>query len=107
MGTVLAPLPSPLMQAEFYTGHRTGDLAGNKGLSSTRAFMVEKNAVACIDTIGLTIVHRNPVCVEFCNTIRASWIKRSGLLLGNLLHKAKQFRRACLIKVVYPICIKQ
>ena len=83
-----------ILKTEFYTSHCTGDLAGNKGLSPERAFMVEENTIAGVDTIGLTVVHRNPVSVELGNTIRTSWIKRSGLLLGNLLHKAKQFRSA-------------
>ena len=45
-----------ILQAEFYTSHCTGDLAGNKGLSSEWTFMVEENTIAGIDTIRLTVV---------------------------------------------------
>ena len=50
-----------------------------EGLSSEWTFMVEENTIAGIDTIRLTVVHRNPVSIELSNTIRTSWIKQSGL----------------------------
>jgi len=60
--------------------------------------VVEEDAVAGVDAIGLAVVHRDPVGVELGHGIRASRVKRGRLFLGDFLHKAEEFAGARLVE---------
>ena len=57
------------------------DLACHKLVAAPRTFMVEKNAGAGEQNIGLAIVYRDPVRVQFCDPIRIAWIERRRFVL--------------------------
>ena len=65
-----------------------GDFAGHKGLAPHRGFVVEKNAVAGIHVVGLAVVHRNPIRVEFGYPVRRTRVKRGRFGLRNGLNQA-------------------
>ena len=74
------------------------DFAGNKGLSTAFAFMVKQNAVAGVDTIGLSVVDRHPVRIQFGNCIGAARVKRRCFPLRRFVYQAIQLRSTCLIE---------
>src|SRR5580704_254486 len=73
----VAPVASRLEVSEiervFQTGLNPGDAAGDlardKGFAPDRAFMIEQNAVAGEHPVGLAVIDRDPVAVEFRDTI--------------------------------------
>lgn len=52
--------------------------------ASPRAFVVEKDSVACIHTVRLAVVDCDPVCVQLSDTVRAARIERRRLALWGL-----------------------
>jgi hypothetical protein len=48
--------------------------------------MVEQNSITSEDAISLSVVDGDPVSIELGSTIRGPWVKRSCLLLRNLLY---------------------
>src|SRR5437870_361350 len=58
--------------------HAARDLARHKSLAADRAFMVEQDAVGGEHAVGLAVVHRDPVAVEFCHRIGRARIERRG-----------------------------
>ncbi len=87
-----------LFERGLDSGDSAGDLAGDKSLAADRALMVEQDSVRGVDAIGLTVIHRDPVAVEFGDTVRRARIERRGLLLRDLLHKAVELRGRGLVK---------
>ena len=87
-----------VLETEKDPGQGPGDLPGNKGLTAQGRFMIEQDAVAGIDAIGLAVVHHDPVGVHLGDRIRRTGIKWRCLLLGGLLHLAKQLRSRGLIE---------
>ena len=60
--------------------------------------MIKENAVAGENIVGLAVIYRNPVGVEFRHRVGASRIKRGGLRLRRLLDQTIEFGSACLIE---------
>jgi hypothetical protein len=60
------------------------DFPGDERPPSPRALVVEKNPVTRIHTVRLAVVHRDPVCVQLGNTVRAARIERCRLALWSL-----------------------
>jgi hypothetical protein len=58
--------------------HRPGDLAGNEGLAAGRPLVVEQDAVARVQAIGLAVVDRDPIGVELGRAIGAARLKIRG-----------------------------
>jgi hypothetical protein len=54
--------------------------------------MIEQNAVAGKNAIGLAIVHHDPVSIQFGAGIWRPWIKRGFFGLRNVLNQSIQFR---------------
>ena len=77
-----------VLQPELDPGQRPGDLAGDEGFAADRAFVVEQDAVAGIDAVGLTVVHRDPVGVEFGDGVGAARVEGGGLLLRGFLDES-------------------
>src|SRR5579872_2908770 len=76
-----------LLEAGLDARHGAGDLAGDEGFAADRALVVEKNTVGGKHSVGLAVVHRDPVAVEFGDAIRRARIKGRGFLLRHLLHE--------------------
>ena len=60
--------------------------------------MVEEDAVAGIDAVGLAVVHRNPVGIELGYRIRAARVEGGGFLLRSFLHQTIEFGGAGLVE---------
>ena len=60
--------------------------------------MIEQNAVAGKHSIGLPIINRCPVCVQFGAGIRRPGIKWGEFRLGRFLHLAIEFRSGSLVE---------
>ena len=65
--------------------------------------MIKKNSAGGEDAIGLPVVDRCPVREQLGNTVRATRIKRSVLILRNGLDLAEHLRRGSLIEADLPI----
>jgi len=50
-----------VLQAQGNARNGAGDFAGHKGFATYGAFVVEQNAIASVNAIGLAVVHRDPV----------------------------------------------
>ena len=59
--------------------------------------MVEQHAIAGVHAIALAVIDSDPVGIELGNSIGATWIKRRGLLLWDLLNQAVELTRAGLV----------
>src|SRR5262249_58490154 len=59
---------------------RAGDLAGDEGLAAGRPLMVEQDAVAGVQTVGLAVVDGDPVGVELGRAIGAARLEARGLV---------------------------
>ena len=79
-----------VLQSQPDARQRTCDLARDEGLATHRRFMVEQDAVARIDPVGLAIVHGNPVGVQLGAGIGRARVERRGLLLRYLLDFAEK-----------------
>ncbi|MOA16296.1 hypothetical protein D3C78_1365020 [compost metagenome] len=77
---------------------RTGDFAGYEGFATAWGFVVEQNTVTRIHTVGFTVVHGDPVRVQFCDSVRRARIERRGLFLRDFLHQAIQLRGGRLVE---------
>ena len=87
-----------VLQAQGNAGNGAGDLAGYKGFAAHRAFVVEQDAVASVNAIGLAVVHRDPVSIQLGHRIGAAGVEGGAFLLRNLLHQAIQLAGAGLVK---------
>jgi hypothetical protein len=68
-----------LPEADVIDG--TGNLARHEGVATTRALVVEENAVASVHVVGLTVVICDPECIKFRDTVEAARVKRGVLVL--------------------------
>jgi len=68
--------------------------------------MIEEDAVAGIDSVGLPVVNRNPVGVEFGHRVGAAWIERSCFSLRGFLHQTIKFAGTCLVKARFLLQAK-
>src|SRR5256885_6095036 len=91
-----------ILQAGANPRQRTGDLARNEGLTPLRRFVVEEDAVARIQAVGLAIVHADPMRVELGDAVGRARIKRGGFALWGLLSFAEHFRRRGLVEARAP-----
>src|SRR5258707_1149733 len=95
--TRMAPVPlriqiaqiQCLLKSDMNAGQRPGDLPGDKGLATQGRFMIEKDAVAGIKAVSLTIIDRDPVGIYLRRAVGGSRVKGGGLSLGYLLDFAK------------------
>ena len=68
-----------LLPPELDRRHRAGDLARDEGLAARRPFVVEEDAVAGVEAVGLAVVDRDPVGVELRRRVRRAGVERRGL----------------------------
>ncbi len=55
-------------------------------LTSSRAFVIEQNAIAAVHAIAFAVVDDNPVSIELGHTVWAAGVEGCALGLGHLLH---------------------
>ena len=60
--------------------------------------MIEQNAVAGVDAISFTVVHRDPVGIQLGAGVRGSGVKRGFFSLGDFLDQAIQLGCRGLVK---------
>ena len=53
-----------VLQPQINSGECPCDFSGNEGLSPDGGLVVKQDAIACIDSVGLTIVHRDPISIK-------------------------------------------
>src|SRR5690606_39495837 len=53
-----------LLQAEFDASGGAGDLAGDEGFAAAGRLVIEENAAAGVQSVGLAVVHRQPVRIH-------------------------------------------
>lgn len=75
-----------------------GNLPRDERPSSPRALVIEKDTVARIHAVRLAVVHRDPVCVQFGDTIWATRVERRGLALWGLDDLSIEFRGRSLVE---------
>src|SRR5882724_10546445 len=73
------------LEASFDARHAARDLARHKSLAADRAFVVEQDAVGGEHAVGLAVIHRDPVAIEFCDRIGRARIEWRGFLLRHFL----------------------
>ena len=87
-----------VLQPQGDACHGAGDLARHEGLAADRALVVEQDAVAGVQGVGLAVVHHDPVAVELGGAVRAARVERRGLALRHLLHEAEHLRGRGLVE---------
>src|SRR3989344_5091298 len=60
--------------------------------------MIEQNAIACEQPVGLAVIDRNPVSIEFRDGVRRARVERCGLALRSFSQLAEEFRGRSLVK---------
>ena len=70
-------------------GQRPRDLARDEGLAAQRRFVVEQDAVAGVQAVGLAIIDGDPVGVNLGGAVGRARVERRGLALRNLLNLAE------------------
>src|SRR6185369_363802 len=87
LGTEITQIEALLLAAHD-SRHRPSDLAGDERLAAQRALVVEQDAVAGMEAIGLAIVHRDPVGIELGRAIGRTRPEWRRLALRRLLDHA-------------------
>ena len=77
------------------------DFAGDEGFATAWGFVVEEDAVASVHAIGLAVVDRDPVRVEFGHRVGGPWVERSGFLLRDFLDQPVELRRGGLVEASF------
>ena len=86
-----------VLQTQLDTGERAGDFAGDEGLTANRRLVIEQDAIAGVNAIGLAIIYRNPVRIKLGDCVRTARVKRCRFILRRFLDEAIQFRRGSLV----------
>jgi hypothetical protein len=76
----------------------TGNLARHEGTSTTRALVVEENAITSVHVVGLTVVFRDPECIKLRHTVGATRVKRSVFVLRDGLNQSVKLRSRSLVE---------
>ena len=86
-----------VLQAECDAGHGARNLARHEGFAPQRRFVVEQDTIAGVHVVGLAVVHRNPVAIQFGHGIGRARVKRRRLRLRMALHTTVELRGRCLV----------
>jgi len=85
------------LQALADAGGSKGDLAGDEGLATALALVVEEDAAAAEHIVGLAVLLDNPEAVKLGHGIGAVGMEGGVLVLGNFLYLAIELGGAGLI----------
>ena len=87
-----------ILQPELDACQGAGNLAGDEGFTADGTFVVEQDAIASIDAVGLAVVNGNPVGVELGHRVGTARVKGCGFLLWDFLHQTVEFAGAGLVE---------
>ena len=87
------------LEAGLDAGEAAGDLAGDEGLAAQGGLVVEEDAVAGVDTVGLAVVDADPVGVHLGDGVGAAGIEGGCFPLGDLLDEAIEFAGGGLVEL--------
>src|SRR5262249_42419098 len=82
------PKKECLLSTELNSSDRTADFSSDKSLATDRAFMIEQDSIRSMKAVGLAVIYRDPIGIQFRGCIWRSRVKRCGLALGSFLHVA-------------------
>src|SRR3989344_6702011 len=85
--------------SSFYCSQAADNFFCDKGVSPSRAFVVEQYAVACKQAVCLPVIYCNPVCKYFCACIGASRIEWRIFVLRGPSYFAEHLRAGTLVKL--------
>ena len=74
------------------------DLAGDELQPTARRLVVEQDAGAGVQPIGLAVVDRDPMAVHLGDAVRGTGVQRRVLGLGHFLHLAEHLAGRCLVE---------
>jgi len=86
-----------VLQPQVDAGQCASDLARDEGLAPHGRFVIEKNAIASVEAIGLSVVDGDPVGIELGDRIGRAGVKGGRLPLRDLLYLAVELRRRGLV----------
>ena len=86
------------LKATRDVGQAPSDFAGDKSLAAPWALVVKKDAVAGVESVGLSVVDRDPVGVQLSYGVGASRVEGRGLSLGGFLHQAVELGSGGLVE---------
>ena len=87
-----------VIQALADVGEAAGDLAGDEGFATARAFVIEEDTVAGIEAVGFAVVDGDPVGVELGGGVGAARVEGGGFLLRNFLDETVELGGAGLVE---------
>src|SRR5579885_3016753 len=76
------------LQAQVNSGNAPGDLARHEGFRARWPFVIEQDAVRCVNAISFAVIYGNPISVKLRRAVRRAGIKRRLFVLRNGLHFA-------------------
>ena len=79
-----------ILHSELDAGEAARDLARDEDLAADRRFVVEEDAVAGIEAVGLAVVDRDPVRVELRHAVGRARIEGSRFALRRLPRQAEE-----------------
>ena len=82
-----------LLEADLDAGEAAGDLAGDEGLAAQGRLVVEEDAVAGVDAVGLAVVDGDPVGVELGDGVGGARVERRGLASAGSPGRGRRARR--------------
>src|SRR6266568_6057706 len=74
-------------------GYARRNFAGDKLKTTTRAFMIEKDAADAEHAVRFTVISGQIEASHFADSVRRARMKWSGFILWHFPHFAKHFRR--------------
>jgi len=84
--------------AQLDVCHSPSNLPRHKGSSTTGTLMIEQDSITRIHAIRLTVVHRDPIRIQFGTAIRGSRVERRRLTLRRFYYFSVQFGSGGLIE---------
>ena len=80
------------IEPELDSGDTISDLAGYEFEAAARALMIEKNSGASVHSVTLSVIHRDPVSVEFRYAVGAARIERRRFFLRDFNNLSEHLR---------------
>jgi len=77
-GGLQVPQKELVLEPHLDPAHGPSDLARHEILTAARGLVIEKNAIAGVESIGLTVVHSVPVRSAFGGGVGGAWVEGGG-----------------------------
>src|SRR5262245_48040020 len=79
--SIQIPKTKRLLFTQLNSCDCTANFSGNESLAADRAFMIEQYSVRSMKAVGLSVVYRDPIGIQFCRRIRRARIEGCSLTL--------------------------